>query len=557
MSDIEAKNLFELGLKSLQENNLDDAESKFVKALLLSPKRPSILRNLSIVYFKKQNYDDAYKTLKLLEEIEEFDDELNIFYFELLKHLDLKDELESFFKKKSFLIKKNNYFDVFKKLTYPNFFLNDDDIKAKRSKLNYDLDELLDTKKITFDLDKEIFEPPIYNLSYDQHQNLEINKKIVKLFRKIYPQLNQSFENKGVNGKIKIGFLSQFFDNHTIAKLFKGLIFKLDQSVYDVVVFHSLKTRKTPMHQEFLNFEINSNIKNITLPAKFSDKVSIINKENLDIAFFPDIGMSTEFYYLSFIRFAKIQMTSWGHPITSANDSIDYFLSSEQLKSKHDKDYFSEKFLYLKKLPMFFYNPIIQKKLNDEEILNNNIYFCSQTLIKFHPHFDEIINRILKKDKKAKLFIIQDQLFNKIDLRLKKNISENIDRVTFLKKLSYNDYINQCGQSSVLLDTLYFGAGNSFHESMFYGTPTVTLPSEDLKSRIVFGAYKQMRIEDAPIVKNSYDYVEKAVELANLDKNKMLDYKKMLNSNAMNYLYEQKQFISEMNSLFSSLHKHL
>ena len=140
---------------------------------------------------------------------------------------------------------------------------------------------------------------------------------------------------------------------------------------------------------------------------------------------------------------------------------------------------------------------------------------------------------------------------------MKKNISENIDRVTFLKKLSYNDYINQCGQSSVLLDTLYFGAGNSFHESMFYGTPTVTLPSEDLKSRIVFGAYKQMRIEDAPIVKNSYDYVEKAVELANLDKNKMLDYKKMLNSNAMNYLYEQKQFISEMNSLFSSLNKNL
>ena len=106
MSDIEAKNLFELGLKSFQENNLDDAESKFVKALLLSPKRPSILRNLSIVYFKKQNYTDAYKTLKLLEEIEEFDDELNILYFELLKHLDLKDELESFFKKKSFLIKK-------------------------------------------------------------------------------------------------------------------------------------------------------------------------------------------------------------------------------------------------------------------------------------------------------------------------------------------------------------------------------------------------------------------------------------------------------------------
>jgi hypothetical protein len=31
--------------------------------------------------------------------------------------------------------------------------------------------------------------------------------------------------------------------------------------------------------------------------------------------------------------------------------------------------------------------------------------------------------------------------------------------------------------------------------------PTVTLPTQNLKSRIVMGAYKQMQIEDAPICK--------------------------------------------------------
>ena len=50
-----------------------------------------------------------------------------------------------------------------------------------------------------------------------------------------------------------------------------------------------------------------------------------------------------------------------------------------------------------------------------------------------------------------------------------------------------------------MLDPLYFGAGNSFHESMYYGTPTVTLPTQNLKSRIVLGAYKQMQIENPPI----------------------------------------------------------
>ena len=63
----------------------------------------------------------------------------------------------------------------------------------------------------------------------------------------------------------------------------------------------------------------------------------------MDIVFFPDIGMSSEFYYLSFIRFAKIQITSWGHPITTSNDTIDYFLSSKLLETKDAHKRFSEK----------------------------------------------------------------------------------------------------------------------------------------------------------------------------------------------------------------------
>ena len=73
--------------------------------------------------------------------------------------------------------------------------------------------------------------------------------------------------------------------------------------------------------------------------------------------------MSTEFYYLSFVRFAKIQVTSWGHPITTANTSIDYFLSSILLKSELDNKIFTEKILYLKNLPMYFYKPILNNPL--------------------------------------------------------------------------------------------------------------------------------------------------------------------------------------------------
>jgi len=556
MSNENAKKYFAKGLKLYAEKQFDLAQKAFEEALALSPNRPSVLRNLALVYFINKNYLKANEVLEHLENFEQFDDDLNELKFKVLKNLNRLDELENFFIKNKNFIKKDVFYDLFKKLIYPNFFNSQLEIDNKRNEIEKNLDEILDSFDAKLDLDKNILEPPIFNLSYDQYDNLKINKKIVNVFRKIYPKLNETFIIEKKNNRIKIGFFSEFFTNHTIGKLFKGLIFNLDKSIFEIIIFHSINTKKSSTFNEFLNSEITQGIKNIILDKNFSEKIITIRNENLDMVFFPDIGMSTEFYYLSFIRFANVQITSWGHPITSANDSIDFFLSSDLLKSDDDKKNFSEKLIYLKNLPMYFYKPKIKNILGKDEINNQNIYFCSQTLIKFHPHFDQILDKILIDDKKAKIFLIDDyNLGLKLKNRLKNNIPNNFERIIFLNKLSLENYINKCGQASVLLDSLYFGAGNSFHESMYYGTPTVTLPTQNLKSRIVFGAYKQMQITTPPIVKNLDDYVGSAVNLANLDPKKILDQKHFYKARAEKFLYENDEFIEEINQLLINLYR--
>ena len=555
MSNDKAKKLFEKGINFYKEKKLDLAQDSFEEALKHSPDRPSILKNLALIHFFKKNYEKVNEILMNLENQNIDDKELYELKFKVLKNLNKFDELNFFLNKNVSFTKSNNYYHITHKLLYPDFFYTQEEIDKSRDDINRDLDEILNLSNVELDLDKNILEPPIFNLSYDQFNNLEINKKIVKVFRKIYPQLNKSFISGKKNSKIKIGFFSEFFSNHTIGKLFKGLILKLDRSIFEIIVFHSKNTKKTPIFNEFLNSEITLGIKNIILNKNFSEKVVVIQKENLDIAFFPDIGMSTEFYYLSFLRFAKTQITSWGHPITSANETIDYFVSSELLKGEHDEKMFSEKIIHLKNLPMYFYKPKVKKKLGDNEIIDKNIYFCSQSLIKFHPHFDEILKKILLDDKNAKIFLIDNKLLGKkLRNRLKKNIPNNYDKIEFFDKLSIDDYINKCGQASVLLDTLYFGAGNSFHESMYYGTPTVTLPTQNLKSKIASGAYKQMKIENPPITKNVDDYVKNAVQLANLNSKNMLDIKHHYKEKAEELLYEDEQFIEEINSLFINLY---
>ena len=108
------------------------------------------------------------------------------------------------------------------------------------------------------------------------------------------------------------------------------------------------------------------------------------------------------------------------------------------------------------------------------------------------------------------------------------------------------EFINHCGRASVLLDPFIFGSATSFIESMFYGTPTISMPNESMKSRIVDGAYKQMQITDAPIKTNLDDYVDHAIEIANNDN---YDLKKFFSDQADKFLYDNDNFIEEFENL--------
>jgi predicted O-linked N-acetylglucosamine transferase (SPINDLY family) len=86
---------------------------------------------------------------------------------------------------------------------------------------------------------------------------------------------------------------------------------------------------------------------------------------------------------------------------------------------------------------------------------------------------------------------------------------------------------------------------------MFYGTPSVTKPTEHTKSRLVLAAYKQMKIDEAPIVDNVDDYVKKAIEIAN--NKKLYDIKNYYNESAKKRLYENKEIIPNLEKIFTKI----
>ncbi len=443
---------------------------------------------------------------------------------------------------------------VAKKILAPLIARDKKEIDDYRKKISKGLDDIINSnKELNYDND-QIISPPLFELTYTDEDNKKINEKMVRAFKKIYQPLNYKISiNEKLNNKIKIGFISQFFTDHTIGKLFKNLIFSLDLKFFDIVIYHSNKTKKGEIFEEFQR-KSTSGFKNEILPNKLSDKIKIIEKEKFNILFYPDIGMSIELYFLSLVRLAKYQIMSWGHPETTGSDSIDFFLCSKSLISETSKKFYTEKLLVMDKLPMIYEKPIIKNKLNDEDLSKRNIYSCPQTLFKFHPDFDEYLFDILKKDNKAILYLLKDTnkvYYQKLLQRFKKNQNFDSTRVIFLDPLNLNQFINHLGSSSVLLDPIYFGSGNSFHESMYYGTQTVTYPTKYIKSRIVSAAYIQMEIENPPIVQNKDEYVDKAIEIAN-DKD-ILERKKYFQQKANEKLFNTKDVGVQFNTILKNL----
>ncbi|CAM9214198.1 unnamed protein product, partial [Discosporangium mesarthrocarpum] len=68
----------------------------------------------------------------------------------------------------------------------------------------------------------------------------------------------------------------------------------------------------------------------------------VIGELRPDVLVYPDIGMDAFTYFLSFSRLAPVQCVWWGHPVTPATGSLDYFLSLEVEEAEGQRDYMEQ-----------------------------------------------------------------------------------------------------------------------------------------------------------------------------------------------------------------------
>ena len=588
---LKAENLFKNGISELKENNFLKAKDYFLEANKLTADRISILYNLAFTYYHLNEHQNAKKILEKITLIDKndfdtiklliiilldensFDEVLRIIYTldaEAEKN-NYKEIIELFYKISSKLLvvgdieinkkfyerylsldEKNLEIYLESLFLLPSIYLDSLDLNVLRVNFQKNLEKIRNLNLDKYNKkNNSLPRVMTFFLSYNNENNLPILKTFTENIVKVYPELslNLNLKYSTKSSKIRIGFVSEFLTDHTIGKLFSNLILDLDPNKFDVIVFHSLNTK-----EGFIKKIIDLKIRTISLPLLLNDKIKILKAEHLDIIFYPDIGMSGDLYYLTFYRLAKFQINSLGHPETSGNKNIDFFISNQMSELVEADDFYSEKLIKFNNFNIYCNSLESSNKgvsLNFPE--NKNIYFCPQTIFKLVPEFDEIIKNITNLDKKSVICFIKDP-FNhqyKIFLQRLKNKGINLDQILIIDRLSEKEFINLSAQADILLDPLYFGAGNSFIETFLNPCPLITHPSKFLRSRIAMGLYKQLNIENPPVYNSIDDYIFNAVEIVNDKKKNILIREQIFEKSK--FFFRNKEVLNEYENFFLNI----
>lgn len=320
-----------------------------------------------------------------------------------------------------------------------------------------------------------------------------------------------------LNGRrLRIGFLSGFFHEHSNLRAFEGLIRHLDREAFEVVLIHLAQTPQDGARRRLEGVCERVEV----LPAPLDQASEALQALELDLLFFTDIGMHPFITMLAAQRSAPVQATGWGVPQTSGLATIDYYLSGDAVEPPGAEAHYSERLVRLPGLPCCYLRESLEAVSlpRDYFLLPPDVplWGCLQRLEKYSPDFDLALEAIAREVPDS-LFVFVEETVPSLTAffldRLARNAPSVRERLVMLGRMNRQEFLALAGCLDLLLDPFHFGSGVTLYETLHSGTPVVSLEGRFLRSRFVAGAYRLIGVDDPPVAQTPAEYVSRAVEL--------------------------------------------
>jgi predicted O-linked N-acetylglucosamine transferase (SPINDLY family) len=391
-------------------------------------------------------------------------------------------------------------------------------ILAARAEYEAGLDRLLEGSLSIDDPAREIATPGFFHLAYHAMDNRALQVKLAQVYAKACPGLRYVApyaDRPRAQGRVRVAFVSRYLRSHTIGRVFRGLIAKLDRQRFSVSVFF-VGRAPDPMSDWIAAHADHA----VDLPGDFRAARQAIAESRQDVLFYTDIGMESFTYFLAFSRLAPVQCVGWGHADTTGIDTLDYYVSHAECEPAEAAAHYSEKLAAIGPgtALAYYYRPEHEGLKSREQLglpASASLYLCPQHLFKIHPEQDLLFREVLSRDPGARLLLIRDRadgLWRVLQRRLEGLMPGLMSRVVFLPPLSHRDYLSVAAAADVVLDTVHFGGGNSSFDCLAVGAPIVTLPGAFARSRYTLADYSRMGVGDC-VARTPAQYVDIAVRL--------------------------------------------
>ena len=334
--------------------------------------------------------------------------------------------------------------------------------------------------------------------------------------------------------RLRIGFLSTFFQLHFIPRLTVGWMEKLDRQRFEVFGYHLGPENDNVTKLVAGQCDAFRHLPPARVPGRdlierqeawFANVCRVLAADRLDALIFTDIGMDMTTFALASLRFAPVQVTCIGHPVTTGLPTIDYFLSGELIEPPGGDAHYSEKLVRLPNISFRLLGPNLSKdrKLRPRESFgfgaDEIVYLCSQSMFKYLPRYDRIYTAIARAVPEAKFVFVRptrSEACAAFLARLARAFAEaGLDRdrrCMFLDRLSSHDFDAMHYVGDIFLDTPGWSGGNTTNQAIAAGLPIVTLPGEFMRGRVTYGMLRMIGVAET-VARDVDDYIAIAVRL--------------------------------------------
>jgi hypothetical protein len=245
----------------------------------------------------------------------------------------------------------------------------------------------------------------------------------------------------------------------------------------------------------------------------------ICEQQAVAVMYMVSIGMSPLNIFLSNLRLAPLQATSWGHPATSNSPFIDYYIAERDLVP--DPSLFSEEILWLEpdEMPFRITETMAHAMAQRQSIAGKGplqIAICASTM-KLNPAFLATLVRIVQvADVPVHLHFLVAGCIGIVYRQISKAVANYLPGVSSVyPQLGFDAYMQVIANCDLCLNPYPFGNCNGIVDVLLNGVVGVCMQGPHLFESIDQALYRRLGLPQWLIASDENSYIEAAVRLIN------------------------------------------